>query len=78
MAYVMLVVGIGVVWWGARAGEQAGAARVQRIGIALTAVGVLWTAFAWWLVVPELILIAGLLVLAVGSMQRRRSLPNHP
>lgn len=78
MAYVMLVVGIAVLWWGARAGEQSGAERVQRIGIALTAVGVVWTAFAWWLVVPELILIAGLLVFAVGSMQRRRSQLNHP
>ena len=78
MAYVMLVVAAIVLWWGARAGEQSGPARVQRIGVALTSVGVLWTAFAWWLVVPELILVAGLLVLGIGSLQRRRSIPNHP
>jgi len=78
MAYVMLVLGLVVLWWGVRAGEQSGAARVQRIGVALVAVGLLWTAFAWWLVVPELILVAGVLVLAAGSLQRRRSLPNHP
>lgn len=75
MAYVMLVAGGIVLWWGLRAGAQSGAARVQRAGIAITAVGVLWTAFAWWLVVPELILIAGIVVLAAGSMQKRRSIP---
>ncbi len=54
------------IWEGVRPGTSSRAERFRRIGIALTAIGVVWTVFAWWMVVPELILLAGIVLLLVS------------
>lgn len=61
------------IWEGVRPGAKSRAERVTRIGLALTAIGVIWTAFAWWMVVPELILLAGIVLLLVSRRLVARS-----
>ena len=54
------------IWEGVRPGAKSRGERLKRIGVALTAIGIIWTIFAWWLVVPELILVAGLILLLLS------------
>lgn len=54
------------IWEGVRPGASSRAERLRRIGLALIAIGVIWTVFAWWMVVPELILLAGIVLLVVS------------
>ncbi len=54
------------IWEGVRPGAKSRGERLKRIGVALTAIGVIWTIFAWWMVVPELILLAGLVLLVLS------------
>lgn len=43
--------------------------RTMRIGVALAAIGAVSSVFAWWMVFPLVVLVAGLLMIVVG---RRR------
>lgn len=67
---LLLVVVLGgtawAIWEGVRPGARSRAERLRRIGLALTAMGVIWTVFAWWMVVPELLLLAGIVLLVVS------------
>lgn len=64
---VVLLVGTGrAIWEGVRPGARSRAERLQRVGLALTAIGVIWTLFAWWMVVPELMLMAGVVLLLMS------------
>jgi hypothetical protein len=77
MAYVMLAIALALLWWGVQLGDQVGPARVQRVGVSMIAAGLLWTAFAWWLVVPEALAGAGIVVFAVGWLQGRHVRARH-
>lgn len=72
MVYLVLVLSVPILWYGLQS-EDRGPARVKRIGIAVTAVGLLWTLFAWWLIMPELVLAAGVGLVITGWLQERRS-----
>jgi uncharacterized membrane protein len=64
---VVLLVGTGwAIWEGVRPGASSRAERLARVGLALTVVGLIWTVFAWWMVIPELILLAGIVLLLIG------------
>lgn len=67
---LLLVVLLGgtawAIWEGMRPGAGSRSERLRRIGLALTAIGVIWTVFAWWMVVPELILLGGIVLLVVS------------
>lgn len=39
---------------------------LMRAGIAMTVVGALTTSVMWWMVFPEIVLVAGLVTLAIG------------
>lgn len=54
------------IWEGVRPGAKSRRERLKRIGLALTAIGIIWTIFAWWMVVPEVILVAGLVLLVLS------------
>jgi len=49
-----------------------GHSRLRRTGLALTVVGALTSAVAWWTRVPVLILVAGLVMLALSWRNERR------
>ena len=64
---LVLLVGTGwAIWEGVRPGIRSRAERLGRVGIALTVIGLFWTVFAWWMVIPELILLAGIVLLVIG------------
>lgn len=67
---LLLVVLLGgtawVIWEGVRPGASSRAERLRRVGLALIAIGVFWTIFAWWMVVPEIILLVGIVLLVVS------------
>ena len=68
---VVLVVGTGwAIWEGVRPGARSRAERLTRVGLALTAIGLFWTVFAWWMVIPELILVVGIVLLLIGRRTR--------
>ena len=54
------------IWEGVRPGIRSRAERLGRVGLALTVIGLFWTVFAWWMVIPELILLAGIALLVIG------------
>ncbi len=67
----VLVVGTGwAIWEGVRPGARSRAERLTRVGLALTVIGLFWTVFAWWMVFPELILVAGIVLLLIGRSTR--------
>lgn len=67
---LLLVVLLGgtawAIWEGVRPGASSRAERLRRVGLALTAIGVFWTIFAWWMVVPEIILLVGIVLLVMS------------
>ncbi len=68
---VVLVVGTGwAIWEGVRPGATSRSERLTRVGLALTVIGLFWTVFAWWMVIPELILVAGIVLLLIGRSTR--------
>jgi predicted acyltransferase len=70
---LVLVVAAGFVayfGWNRQAPVDSRGERMARAGIVLTAVGVIWTVFAWWMVLPELVVLGGVTLIVVG---RRRS-----
>ena len=64
MVYLVLLV-VGLVSWAA---VRAIPARngLMRTGIAFTVVGALTTVVMWWMVIPEVVLVAGLVMLGIG------------
>lgn len=50
---------------------------MTRIGASLVVVGLLWTIFAWWLVVPEVLLALGVVLLVGGLIRTRRPSASH-
>lgn len=68
---LVIVGGTGwAVWEGVRPGATSRAERFRRVGVALTALGAIWTLFAWWMVLPELILLVGLVLLVLSRRKR--------
>lgn len=64
---IVLVVGTGwAIWEGVRPGVTSRAERLKRIGLVLVVMGGIWTVFAFWMIVPELILLAGVLLLVMS------------
>jgi uncharacterized membrane protein len=64
---LVLVVGTAwTIWECVRPGPRPRTERLRRVGLALAAMGAFWTVFAWWMVVPELILLVGLVLLLVS------------
>ena len=51
---------------GVRPGATSRVERLWRVGLALTAIGVIWTLFAWWMVIRELILVVRVVLLLVS------------
>jgi len=69
---VVLIAGPGwAIWEGVRPGARPRGERLTRVGLALTVTGLLWTVFAWWMVIPELILLAGIVLLLMGRRAGR-------
>ena len=67
LSLLVLLAGTGwAIWEGVRPGPRSRAERLTRVGLALIAIGVFWTVFAWWMVVPELILLAGVVLVLMG------------
>lgn len=65
MVYLILLV-VGLVTWAAVRVIPA-RNRLMRTGIGFTVIGALTTLAMWWMVVPEMILGAGLVMLGIGS-----------
>ncbi len=69
---VVLLVGTGwAIWEGVRPGATSRGERLARVGLALAVIGLIWTVFAWWMVIPELILLAGIVLLLMGRRAGR-------
>lgn len=64
MIYLVLLV-IGLATWAAVRWVPARNGLV-RVGIGLGVVGALTTLVMWWMVVPEVILVAGLVMIGIG------------
>ena len=68
MIYAVLVV-VGLITWAVVRAVPA-SNRLMRIGVALTVVGLLTTLVMWWMVIPEVVLVAGLLTLGAAWLRR--------
>ncbi len=72
LLWVVLLAGTGwVIWEIVRPGTASRNERLKRVGLALTAIGVFWTVFAWWMIIPELILVAGIVLLLMSRWTGR-------
>jgi hypothetical protein len=69
MAYLVLAAIAGVTWAVLRVVPARNA--LVRAGTGCAVAGGLTTVFMWWMVIPEVILAAGLAMLAVGWFQSR-------
>ncbi len=71
--WLTLLVGSGwATWEGVRPGSRSGKERLARIGLPLTVMGVILTVFAWWMLIPELILLAGIVLLLTNRRSEKR------
>ncbi len=71
LLWLLLLGGLAwVIWEGFRPGASSRAERLKRVGLALTVNGVIWTALAWWMLIPELVLLAGVVLLLVSRRPR--------
>lgn len=67
LLWLLLLAGVAwVIWEGFRPGATSRAERLKRIGLALTVNGVVWTVLAWWMLIPELVLLTGVVLLLVS------------
>jgi hypothetical protein len=69
MAYLVLAAIAFVTWATVRAVPARNP--LMRAGVGCTVAGGLTTLFMWWMVIPEVILAAGLAMLVVGWVQSR-------
>jgi hypothetical protein len=56
----------GFIAWDRRRPVTKPGERSMRTGAILVVVGLIWTVVAWWAVIPELVLAAGLVMMTVG------------
>ena len=70
MLLVALVVAVGFVLWERRSPSTDSGNRMMRIGLALSTVGAISSVFAWWMVFPLVVLLAGLVMIIAGRRRR--------
>ena len=70
MLLIVLMVAGGFVLWERRSPSSDSADRTMRIGLALATVGAIMSVFAWWMVFPLVVLLAGLVMIIAGRRRR--------
>ena len=70
MLLIVLMVAGGFVLWERRSPSSDSADRTTRIGLALATVGATFSVFAWWMVFPLVVLLAGLVTIIAGRRRR--------
>lgn len=70
MLLIVLVVAGGFVLWERRSPSSDSGDRTMRIGLALATVGTITSVFAWWMVFPLVVLLAGLVMIIAGHRRR--------
>lgn len=78
LVLIVLLGSTGLAIWNVfRPGAASLGERMTRIGGSLVVVGLAWTVFAWWLVIPEVLLAIGVALLVGGLLSTRRAQSAH-